>query len=223
LLALETQLQINAVSVFNNNPYTCNYEPSTNTILISLAYTNTDHPNHANFHGFTILSKKMLANSALQSIINGLQPSFNFNTIHDASGLLGVDAASSDAFSTISALVTAYNNPAITGTFPKTLRTGHVDVRSRHVLYLHSDSLAGMKTIGPNGSRSVIARIPVSTTFGGMLFREHSSHQMDYIPVGGRTMTTIDVTVRDSFGEIVPLHGGHVSLELLFCPEPVVS
>jgi len=223
LLAQETQLQINAVSVFNNNPYTCSYEPSTNTILISLAYTNTDHPSHANFHGFTVLSKKMLTNSALQSIINGLQPSFNFNTIHDASGLLGVDATSSDAYSNIAALLAAYNDPAITGTFPTTLRTGHVDVRSRHVLYLHSDALAGMRTIGPNGSRSVICRVPVATTFGGMLFKEHNSHPMDYIPIGGRTLTQIDCSVKDSFGEIVPLHGGHVSFELLFSPEPVVA
>ena len=93
-------------------------------------------------------------------------------------------------------------------------------IRYSVVLYLHSDALAGMRTIGPNGSRSVISRIPVTTTFGGMLFKEHSSHPLDYIPVGGRTLTVIDVSVRDSFGEIVPLHGGHVSFELLFSNEP---
>ena len=54
--------------------------------------------------------------------------------------------------------------------------------------------------------------------FGGMLFKEHSSHALDYIPVGGQTLTTIDVAVRDSFGEIVPLHGSHLSSKLLFAP-----
>jgi len=163
----------------------------------------------------------MLSNPALQSIISGLQPYINFNTLHDASGLLSLNATSSGAYSDNATLNAAYNDPSVNGTFPKTLRSGHVDVRSRHVLYLHSDALSGMRTIGPNGSRSVICRAPVTTTFGGMLFKEHSSHPLDYIPVGGRTLTTIDVTVRDSFGDLVYLHGGHVSFELLFAPEPV--
>ena len=162
-----------------------------------------------------------MAHSTLQSRINALQPNFNFNTLRDASGLLSLDAKSTDTFDSIATLLYAFDNPVLNGSFPTTLRSGHIDVRSRHVLYLHSDALAGMRTIGPNGSRSVISRIPVTTTFGGMLFKEHNSHSLDYIPVGGRTLTAIDISVRDSFGEIVPLHGGHVSLELLFANEPL--
>ena len=217
-LASEIQSKINSTSVFLSN-YTCSYEPLTNTILLSLAYSSS-FPSYANFHGFTILTKKMLAQSALQSRINALQPNFSFNNLRDASGLLSLDAKSTDTYDDLASLLHAFDNPALSGSFPTTLRSGHIDVRSRHVLYLHSDALAGMRTIGPNGSRSVICRIPVTTTFGGMLFKEHSSHPLDFIPVGGRTLTQIDVSVRDSFGEIVPLHGGHVSFELLFSNEP---
>ena len=217
-LAAEIQTKINSVSVFLSS-YTCSYEPVTNTILVSLAY-NSAFPSFANFHGFTILTKKVMTNPALQSRVNALQPNFNFNTLRDASGLLSLDANSTDTFDDVAALLYAFDNAVLAGSFPKTLRSGHVDVRSRHVLYLHSDALAGMRTIGPNGSRSVICRVPVTTTFGGMLFKEHSSHPLDFIPVGGRTLTQIDVSVRDSFGEVVPLHGGHVSFEILFGPEP---
>ena len=57
-LAAEIQTQINAVSVFLAS-YTCSYEPSTNTILLSLAYSSSV-PTFANYHGFTILSKRVL-------------------------------------------------------------------------------------------------------------------------------------------------------------------
>jgi hypothetical protein len=217
LLAAAIQSAINSVSVFLAT-YTCSYEPNTNTILLSLAYSSP-FPIYANYHGFTLLSKKMLADPGLQSRVICLQPNFNFSSIHDASGLLSLDGK--DTFDDVELILYAFDNPNVGGSFPKTFRSGHIDVRSRHVLYLHSDALAGMRTIGPNGSRSVICRVPVSTTFGGLLFREHSSHPMDYIPVGGRTLTTIDVAVRDSFGQIVPLHGSHLSFELLFAPEPV--
>ena len=133
--------------------------------------------------------------------------------------MVGLDAKTIDTYDSIATLLYAFDNPVLNGSFPVTLRSRHIDVRSRHVLYLHSDALAGMRTIGPNGSRSVISRVPVTTTFGEMLFKEHG-HHLDYVPVGGRTLTAIDVSVRDSFGEIVPLHGGRVSFELLFSPEP---
>ena len=159
---------------------------------MSVAHSS-NFPLYANFHGFTILTKKMMAHEALRTRINGLQPNLNFNNLRDVSGLLSLDAKSADTYDSIALLVHAFDNALLSGSFPKTLRSGHIDIRSRHVLYLHSDALAGMRTIGPNGSRSVICRVPVTTTFGGMLFKEHSSHHLEYIPVGGRTLTAIDV------------------------------
>ena len=61
-LAAEIQSAINLQSFFLGNSYTFSYESGTNTILISLAYNNTDHPSYAQYHGFTLLSEKVLAN-----------------------------------------------------------------------------------------------------------------------------------------------------------------
>ena len=94
----------------------------------------------------------MLANTAVQQRITTIQPNFNFNTLHDASGLLSLDAKSTGTYDSIAALLSAFDNPAVGGSFPTTLRSGHIDVRSRHVLYLHSDALSGMKTVSLNGS-----------------------------------------------------------------------
>ena len=219
-LASAIQTSINNVSVFDptSQNYTVTYEPNTNSMLINLSFSSA-FPGYGSYHGFTILTKKMLENEAVQAQINATQSDINFNNLHDASGLLALDA-SPDTYSDVSSLLMAWVNPSLAGSFPVSLKSGHVDVRSRHCLYIHSDSLAGMRTIGCNGSRSVISRIPVTTTFGGMLFKEHSSHPLDFIPVGGRTLASLDFSVRDSFGQIVDLHRGHVSIELLFAPQP---
>ena len=217
-LAAAIQIAINAESQFAA-AYTCSYESITNTILISVTFTSA-HALFGNYHGFTLLSRKMLENPGVQSRIIAHQ-TFSFNNLRDASGLLSLDTNSAGSFNDVASLLYAWDNPTSQGSFPKTLQSGHVDVRGRQVIYLHSDALAGMRTIGPNGSRSVISRLPVSTTFGGMVTREHSSHPLDYIPVGGRTLTSLDISIRDSFGDIVPLHGSHLSFELLFAPEPV--
>ena len=222
-LASAVQIALDNVSVFDpgSQNYTCTYESSTNSILISLNFSSA-FPIYGNYHGFTILTKKELENETVQAQINTNQSDIIFSDLRDASGLLSLHA-SLDTYSSTASLLTAWQNPSTAGTFPTSLRSGHVDIRARHVLYLHSDAIASRKSIGPGTSRSSIARIPVTTTFGGMLFQEHSSHPMDFIPVGGRTLTSLDFSVRDSFGSIVDLHGGHVSLSLLFCPQPESS
>jgi len=217
-LAAGIQTSINAVSQFAA-AYTCSYEALTNTILMSVTF-NSPHALFGNYHGFTLLSRKMLENSGVQSRIS-VHQNFSFNNLRHASGLLSLDTNSAGTFNDVASLLNAWDNPTSQGSFPTTPQSGHVDVRSRQVIYLHSDALAGMRTIGPNGSRSVISRLPVSTTFGAMVTREHSSHPLDYIPVGGRTLTSLDVSIRDSFGAIVHCHGSHLSFELLFTPEPV--
>ena len=59
-LAAEIQTSINAVSQFAA-AYTCSYEPNTNTILMSVTF-NSPHALFGNYHGFTLLSRKMLEN-----------------------------------------------------------------------------------------------------------------------------------------------------------------
>lgn len=100
--------------------------------------------------------------------------------------------------------------------------TGHVDVRRRHCLYLHSQALANLRALGPGGSRTVLARVPVDSFYGGLIAKQHSGHVLDFQPCGGRTLRTLDFSVRDSFGHLVDLRGGHVSFELLFAPKPLV-
>jgi hypothetical protein len=213
-LATELQSAMNAGSQIQG--YTVVYDDVTNSMLITLTYSSP-HAGYGSYHGFTLLTAAVMENTGVRSRILARQP-FDFNALRDASGLLSLEGSGQlmDIFS----LFTAYDAPSLQGSFATTFRTGHVEVRSVHALYVHSEALAGMRSLGPSGSRSVICRVPVTTTFGGMLHQTHSSHPLDFIPVGGRTLQRLDFSVRDSFGRLVNMHGGHVSLTLLFVPEP---
>ena len=112
-------------------------------------------------------------------------------------------------------------NADTTGTtWPKAYTSGEVDVRTVHTLYVHSNALSNFSAIGPKGSRSVIARIPVTGLSGSVLFKQHSGNLHDIIECSGKMLRVLDFTVRNSHNQLVDLHGGSLSFELVFAPLP---
>ena len=99
--------------------------------------------------------------------------------------------------------------------------TGAVDVRRTHSLCLHSPNLTNYKCIGPAGSRSILARVPVTSGYGNILHQQHSGHILDYTPCGGVTLQTIRFELRNTDNEPVDLRGGHCSFTLLFATAPL--
>jgi hypothetical protein len=108
-----------------------------------------------------------------------------------------------------------------TGTsWPKTYTSGEVDVRNVHTLYVHSNALSNFSSLGPKGSRSVLARIPVTGLSGSVLFKQHSGNLHDIIDCSGKMLRLLDFSVRNSHNQLVDLHGGSLSFELVFAPMP---
>ena len=105
-------------------------------------------------------------------------------------------------------------------TWPKTYTSGEVDVRNVHTLYVHSNALSNFSSLGPKGSRSVLARIPVTGLSGSVLFKQHSGNLHDIIDCSGKMLRLLDFSVRNSHNQLVDLHGGSLSLELVFAPMP---
>ena len=90
---------------------------------------------------------------------------------------LDADVTKADA---VSAIMTLINNDATSYQWPKSQTTGTVDVRNVHVLYIHSNALSNFSSIGPAGSRTVLARLPVTNLSGSVLFKQHSGNQHDF-------------------------------------------
>ena len=93
-------------------------------------------------------------------------------------------------------------------------------MRNVHTLYLHSNALSNFSAIGPAGSRSVLARIAVRSLSGGVLYKQHSGNMHDVQDCSGKMLSVLDFSVRNSKNEIVDLHGGSISFEIIFAPLP---
>ena len=100
--------------------------------------------------------------------------------------------------------------------------TGALDLRAYHCIYLHSPTLTNYKVLGPAGSRSCIARIPVNSGYGSILTHQHSGHPLDYIPCGGVTLRTLQSDLRNANNQPVDMRGGHVSLPTIVNATPLV-
>ena len=99
--------------------------------------------------------------------------------------------------------------------------SGAIDVRRCASIYLHSTTLTNYKCLGPAGSRSILAKIPVNAGQGNVLVYQHSGHILDYTPCGGSTLQTINFDLRSGDNEPIDLRVGFVSFTLLFGLAPI--
>ena len=220
-LAQEIQIQMNAASIFGPH-YAATYNAGTNSIDITLSYAHPI-PVHQNSVAFALINEETFKDSDFRSYVSNrlvegpLETPYatDFDNPEDCSGVLGFARGSS-----VNQPWPALKSNLANNLMSRTQTTGSIDVRHRANLYLHSSALCNNRIVGPAGSRSVFCRVPVTQLYGGVERREHSSHPLDYIPIGGRTLSVIDISVRDSFSNLVTLHGGHVSFELLFSKTP---
>ena len=210
-LAAEMATAMTASSWLRSS-YSASYIPSLNVIRL----VSSDG-------GFQLVNQDMLRDAAFQDYFSTRSEtvagtfSVFWPSPGDCCGLLGLASGGSKNI-TFAALQGVMVDVGLPGQGD----TGHVDVRRRHAVYLHSQALANLRALGPGGSRTVLARVPVDTTFGAVLAKQHTGHPLDYQVCGGRTLRTLDFSVRDSFNRLVDLRGGHVSFELLFTPKPLI-
>ena len=233
-LCAELQTQMNAQSFFGSSAYTVTYSTTLHNATITL--TAAGDSTFTNYHGFIPVSGRVMAASAIQTYASvrqltntsgnaypaGATPtaySINYGDPESASELFSMDYSEDPGFRAVSLLFTL-NADGTSTTWPKTYTSGEVDVRNVHTLYVHSNSLSNFSSIGPKGSRSVLARIPVTGLSGSVLFKQHSGNLHDIIDCSGKMLRLLDFSVRNSHNQIVDLHGGSLSFELVFAPMP---
>ena len=227
-LAIEIQTRMNEVSLFNASgpPYTVVYHNQRNMYTITLDYTHP-LPIFQDRFGFFVVNKDLLEDNDFQSYVasrtkigNTLAPYvINFSEPQDCCGILGFSKGSSGIKKWPELAIDLAQQTNSLNTKQDTL---HVDMRNRHVIYLHSNALSSLRTIGPSGSRTVIARVPLNSIYQGVVTRTHSGHPLDCVPCGHKTLRTLDFSLKDSFNRLIDMRGGHVSFELLFAPRPLV-
>ena len=95
-----------------------------------------------------------------------------------------------------------------------------IDLRSKHSLFVHSPSFGNFTSIGPNGTRTILLKVPVDSAYGSVIHFQHSGHPADYIEISTRGLKSLSFELRDARGNFVSLNGGHWSMAIVFAERP---
>jgi hypothetical protein len=95
-------------------------------------------------------------------------------------------------------------------------KSGFVDVRRVHNIFLHTRGLGNNSCVTPTGSRSVLAKIPVLVGYGGLIHYTASGLEADFVECGSSALSTLRVELRDAAGRQLDLKGTSFSLTLVF-------
>jgi hypothetical protein len=91
-----------------------------------------------------------------------------------------------------------------------------VDLRSKHSIFLHS-SLGNNDSLGPNGLRSILGKIPIDGSYGSIAHYEHGGSPYDMTSCGPTLLYRPRFWLRDARNNRVDLQGGHFSATIVFC------
>ena len=94
-------------------------------------------------------------------------------------------------------------------------RKGQVNLQPIRNIYMHSSALGNLSNIGPDGSQTVIKKIPVSAEFNNFVF-DQTVIANDYNSCSGQTVKKLDFQLKTSRGDVIPLSGMNVSFSLVF-------
>ena len=93
--------------------------------------------------------------------------------------------------------------------------TGFIDLLNVHNIYIHSSNLGHYNSIGVRGENTTIKQVPVSSSFG-YLIMDSVVAPHDKIDVSNQLFKTLHFTLKHVHGNIIDLHGAHVSFSMIF-------
>jgi len=171
------------------NPFTVAYIANTNKLEISM------EPIAGGADQFNILTLTDLKNKHN----NTFTESYNVMNPGDCNELIGNMEGDSKLYSTNALKFTS----------------GALNLQPIRNVYMHSSALGNLSNIGPDGSQTVIKKIPIQAEYNNFIFDQTVMYN-DYNSCSGQTLKKLDFQLKTSRGEIIPLHGVNVSFSLIF-------
>ena len=110
-----------------------------------------------------------------------------------------------------------FNSPPFNSSNPYT--SGSLQLLAFRNIYLHSNNLSSYNTLGSRGESTIIKKIPVASDFGFLIIDSYTSNH-DYLELGGSSLCNVDFQLKDIHGNLIPLHGSHVSFSIVFSNMP---
>jgi len=98
---------------------------------------------------------------------------------------------------------------------PNPMERGQVNLQPIRNIYMHSSSLGNLSNIGPDGSQTVIKKIPVAAPPGDYIF-DQTVIANDYNSCSYQTIKKLDFQLKTSKSDIINLHGHDISFSIVF-------
>ena len=92
--------------------------------------------------------------------------------------------------------------------------SGVVDTLGIHNIYITSPQF-GYNSFGPRGERSILKKVLVNVSFGGVI-ADNWINQQDFTDCSKRLLRSLEFRLTDAYGNTLELHGAHVSFTLIF-------
>jgi hypothetical protein len=82
-------------------------------------------------------------------------------------------------------------------------------------VFITSPNLGTYTTLGPRGETNILRKVPVTSTYGYLVVDQWTSNH-SYLDCSEQTLNILEFEIRDVTGQVVDLHGHHVSFALVF-------
>ncbi len=101
------------------------------------------------------------------------------------------------------------------GYSPDPFVSGYIDMYPLRNIYMSCSGLGNFNTMSISGDRNVIKKIPITAGHGEVIF-DQTITGMDYLDCSHQTLSRISFQLKDVFGNIIDLHGNHISFSIVF-------
>ena len=100
--------------------------------------------------------------------------------------------------------------------FAGSAKSGFVDLRRCHQIFIHTPGFGNYNSLGPSGERDILAKVPVDVGYGGAIHWYMSGSEHDSVECGVTNLTVLKVILKDVDGRELNPRGGHWSATLIF-------
>ncbi len=123
-----------------------------------------------------------------------------------------VQSGSPYANKTMNALLKNFTSK---GYSPDPFVSGYIDMYPLRNIYMTCSGLGNFNTMSISGDRNIIKKIPVTAGHGEVIF-DQTVTGMDYLDCSRQTLSRVSFQLKDVFGNIIDLHGNHISFSIVF-------
>ena len=147
-----------------------------------------------------LLKFKILTPADIASKLNNVWSGTNYDALnpHDVNEILGNLEGTSSFYTSLSPYHSSY-----------------LKLQSIRNIYIHSPNLGTYSTIGPQGERTIIKKIPVSSNQNEMIFDQVLTSN-DFGDCSRMTLKTLEFHLKDSRGSYINFHGSNLSFSIIF-------